>query len=151
MSQPQLCRCRHDKFLKAPTVELPVASRFQCALLEKQAYIKEALNFLQTAAVAEILRGGDVLLASHTGSGKTLAYLLPLVHYRFLQSTFFPKASLSFFDCYLKATKFRWHPHPVGPPRKETKYLWSCSSYSVAWLAIGEAAAGCRKERRSAG
>jgi hypothetical protein len=29
--------------------------------------------------VSEILRKGDVLLASHTGSGKTLAYLLPLV------------------------------------------------------------------------
>lgn len=37
------------------------------------------MHIVQTAAVAEILRGGDVLLASHTGSGKTLAYLLPLV------------------------------------------------------------------------
>ena len=35
----------------------------------------------QTAAIPEILRGGDVLLASHTGSGKTLAYLLPLVSF----------------------------------------------------------------------
>lgn len=33
----------------------------------------------QAQAVSEVLRGGDVLLASHTGSGKTLAYLLPLV------------------------------------------------------------------------
>lgn len=31
--------------------------------------------------MAEVLQGGDVLLASHTGSGKTLAYLLPLVRY----------------------------------------------------------------------
>ena len=33
----------------------------------------------QSAAIPEVLAGGDVLLASHTGSGKTLAYLLPLV------------------------------------------------------------------------
>ena len=36
----------------------------------------------QIAAFAEVLKGGDVLLASHTGSGKTLAYLLPLVRLR---------------------------------------------------------------------
>ncbi|KAK9915806.1 hypothetical protein WJX75_004286 [Coccomyxa subellipsoidea] len=34
---------------------------------------------IQAQAVSEVLRGGDVLLASHTGSGKTLAYLLPLI------------------------------------------------------------------------
>lgn len=34
---------------------------------------------MQSAAIPEVLAGGDVLLASHTGSGKTLAYLLPLV------------------------------------------------------------------------
>ncbi|KAK9825700.1 hypothetical protein WJX81_007783 [Elliptochloris bilobata] len=34
---------------------------------------------IQSAAIPEVLAGGDVLLASHTGSGKTLAYLLPLV------------------------------------------------------------------------
>lgn len=34
---------------------------------------------IQTMAMPEVMRGGDVLLASHTGSGKTLAYLLPLV------------------------------------------------------------------------
>ena len=34
---------------------------------------------IQAAAVPAILRGGDVVMASHTGSGKTLAYLLPLV------------------------------------------------------------------------
>lgn len=33
----------------------------------------------QVAAFQEVMRGGDVMLASHTGSGKTLAYLLPLV------------------------------------------------------------------------
>lgn len=34
---------------------------------------------VQVAAFQEVLRGGDIVLASHTGSGKTLAYLLPLV------------------------------------------------------------------------
>ncbi|KAK9809038.1 hypothetical protein WJX72_008266 [[Myrmecia] bisecta] len=34
---------------------------------------------IQAAAIPVILKGGDVLLASHTGSGKTLAYLLPLI------------------------------------------------------------------------
>jgi len=34
---------------------------------------------IQTMAMPQVMRGGDVLLASHTGSGKTLAYLLPLV------------------------------------------------------------------------
>jgi DEAD/DEAH box helicase len=38
-----------------------------------------AVGFVQVAAFEEVLRGGDVVLASHTGSGKTLAYLLPLV------------------------------------------------------------------------
>ena len=37
------------------------------------------INLMQVAAYEEVLRGGDVVLASHTGSGKTLAYLLPLV------------------------------------------------------------------------
>ena len=37
---------------------------------------------MQSAAIPEILKGGDLLLASHTGSGKTLAYLLPLVHFQ---------------------------------------------------------------------
>jgi superfamily II DNA/RNA helicase len=37
------------------------------------------VNWVQVAAYEEVLRGGDVVLASHTGSGKTLAYLLPLV------------------------------------------------------------------------
>jgi superfamily II DNA/RNA helicase len=37
------------------------------------------VSLLQVAAFEEVLRGGDVVLASHTGSGKTLAYLLPLV------------------------------------------------------------------------
>ncbi len=35
----------------------------------------------QVAAFQEVMRGGDVMLASHTGSGKTLAYLLPLVRF----------------------------------------------------------------------
>lgn len=34
---------------------------------------------IQVAAFQEVLRGGDIVLASHTGSGKTLAYLLPLI------------------------------------------------------------------------
>lgn len=38
-----------------------------------------ACGVLQAAAIPQMMRGGDVLLASHTGSGKTLAYLLPLV------------------------------------------------------------------------
>jgi hypothetical protein len=37
---------------------------------------------IQAAAVPAILRGGDVVMASHTGSGKTLAFLLPLVRPR---------------------------------------------------------------------
>lgn len=34
---------------------------------------------IQVAAFQEVLKGGDVMLASHTGSGKTLAYMLPLI------------------------------------------------------------------------
>jgi len=45
----------------------------------------QSIFLLQSAAIPEILKGGDLLLASHTGSGKTLAYLLPLVR---LQSSF---------------------------------------------------------------
>ena len=65
---------------------------------------------MQTAAVAEILRGGDVLLASHTGSGKTLAYLLPLVHSSSLQSYFFLRA----FSSYYLTRSWRWMYCVVG-------------------------------------
>ena len=49
------------------------------ALAQGGLHQSDTIRLLQSAAVEEILQGGDVLLASHTGSGKTLAYLLPVV------------------------------------------------------------------------
>ena len=48
-------------------------------LLQVESLSLERPTEIQAAAVPAILRGGDVVMASHTGSGKTLAYLLPLV------------------------------------------------------------------------
>lgn len=106
------------------------------------------MHIVQTAAVAEILRGGDVLLASHTGSGKTLAYLLPLVDrlqlplHKFLLKSH-PAQSLDYFlELYILCCSTLIKSAPWI-------YLMTCSIYSIAWLATGEAAAGCGKERRS--
>jgi primosomal protein N' len=55
-----------------PTIVSPAMSVFV-------QYAPCLLRLVQVAAYEEVLRGGDVMLASHTGSGKTLAYLLPLV------------------------------------------------------------------------
>lgn len=52
---------------------------FNNALHEFPFPLMNVTHATQSQAVAEVLHGGDVLLASHTGSGKTLAYLLPLV------------------------------------------------------------------------
>ena len=68
----------------------------------------------QTAAIAEVLKGGDVLLASHTGSGKTLAYLLPLVRSR-ISRTLPCKSCL------------RPQHHPLHAPAcctAATQYMW---------------------------
>lgn len=73
-------------------------------------FCTERARVMQTAAIAEVLKGGDVLLASHTGSGKTLAYLLPLVRCRIskalpCRSCFRPQRGHAFLPaCYFVAS-----------------------------------------------
>eukprot|EP00271_Cylindrocystis_brebissonii_P003663 TRINITY_DN1486_c0_g2_i2.p1 TRINITY_DN1486_c0_g2~~TRINITY_DN1486_c0_g2_i2.p1 ORF type:complete len:840 (-),score=148.73 TRINITY_DN1486_c0_g2_i2:278-2797(-) len=56
--------------------ELGVSTEILAAIEALQ--LKDATE-IQALGIPAVLRGEDVLLASHTGSGKTLAYLLPLV------------------------------------------------------------------------